>query len=424
MNIERQSPPLRIYLAWLGAVIFFTYQYILRVLPGIIEPELRIVFSLTADEFSTLGSFFMFIYALVQIPSGVLLDRYGVKRITMVSLCFCIAGNLLLVHGVHLWHAQLSRVLTGLGSAAAYIGCMKIVADYLPNKQKGLFMGVGLAIGLLGPMFAAKPMVYLIESSSWRYVLNIFSIIGLGLIVILFFLMPTCVIDKKIHLYWKDVLKGLRDVLASPALMAFAIMTTVFYGPFGTIADLWGVTFLMNCFNFEREIAVTVAMQLYVGAAISSILIPWICDRLNINRQGIVLSYLLMMISFCSLLFLPHITTYTIVLCLLGIGVASSSEILCFSGAAHYTKVENSGMIMGVLNTVSVIGGAFLMQLIGFILDFQWDGSLDSDGLRYYQPQDYFVALKSVLLFILIFGCFALFLLLVKKVSDNRKAVA
>ncbi len=171
MNEEKTS--MHAYLAWGGVALFFLYQYVLRIAPGLVEPELRSAFFMTANDFSTLGSFFMFIYALVQIPCGLLIDRLGVKRVVLSSILLCLVGNGLLIIGNSLWEAQVSRIFMGLGSACGYIGCMKVAADSFPSSNRSFFMGAALTLGLFGPLLAAKPLVHLIETTSWHYAFTV-----------------------------------------------------------------------------------------------------------------------------------------------------------------------------------------------------------------------------------------------------------
>src|SRR3989338_9223438 len=99
------------YLAWAVAALFFCYQYVLRVLPGYIEPNLRSDFHLTAHEFGTIGSFTIYAYALMQIPMGILVDRLGVKKVITGSVVLCLLGAFAMAFAQDLFSLQMSRIL-------------------------------------------------------------------------------------------------------------------------------------------------------------------------------------------------------------------------------------------------------------------------------------------------------------------------
>ncbi len=407
MNEERTSA--HAYLAWGGVALFFLYQYVLRIAPGLVEPELRSAFFMTANDFSTLGSFFMFIYAIVQIPCGVLIDRIGVKRVVLSSILLCLIGNGLLIIGNNLWEAQISRLFMGLGSASGYIGCMKIAADSFPRSNRGFFMGAALTLGLFGPLLAAKPLLVLIEATSWRYAFTVLSVIGVILWFSLVIVMPKEAINHQAVLKWSEIKKSIAHVFKTRPILAYAITTTCFFSPFSVIADLWGVSFLMNHFNLQRINAANITTLIYVGAAVSSLVIPWLCERYKEYNRGIIYSWLGMITCLIILLY-SDLSAFSLIFILILIGIFSSSEILCFGAASHYTTPETSGTTLGVINTFCVMGSACVMQAVGFLLDVKWSGNMDEQGIRLYSSCEYIFALSSILVFVGILGVLAFFL--------------
>ncbi len=407
--MKEEKTPIQAYTAWAGVAIFFLYQYVLRIAPGLVEPELRSAFFMTANDFSTLGSFFMFIYAIVQIPCGVLIDRVGVKRVVLISILLCLIGNGLLIIGNSLWEAQVSRLFMGIGSASGYISCMKIAADSFPRSNRGFFMGAALTLGLFGPLLAANPLLDLIESTNWRYAFTVLSVIGVILWFSLVLIMPREAINREAVLKWSEIKESILHVFKTRPVLAYAIMTTCFYSPLSVIADLWGVSFLMNHFNLQRINAANVTMQIYVGAAISSLIIPWLCEKYKEYNRGIIYSWLGMVFCLITLLY-SDLSAVSLIFILITLGVFSSSEILCFGAASHYTTPETSGTTLGVINTFSVMGSACIMQAVGFLLDVKWSGRMDEQGIRLYSSTEYIFALSSILIFVGALGMLAFFL--------------
>ncbi len=403
---ELKTPP-HAYWAWGGIAFFFLYQYVLRVAPGLVEPELRSSFFMTANDFSTLGSYFLFVYAIVQIPCGVLIDRLGVKRVVLSSIILCLIGNGMLILGNSLWEAQVSRMFMGLGSACAYVGCLKVAADSFPSSSRGFFMGAALTIGLFGPLLAAKPLVHLIETTNWRYAFSVLSVVGVILWFVLVVVMPKEVINRDATLKWSEIRQSVALVFKTRAVLAYAILTTCFYAPLAVIADLWGVSFLINHFHLPRVSAANVTMQIYVGAALSALIIPWLCEKYQAYNKGIICSMFGMVICLVVMFYGGDLSIITLVAVLIIIGIFSSSEILCFGAASHYTTQETSGTTLGVINTFSVIGSAAIMQTVGCLLDCKWSGGLDENGVRLYGSVEYIFALSSVLIFVCVLGTLA-----------------
>ena len=161
----------------------------------------------------------------------------------------------------------------------------------------------------------------------------------------------------------------------------------------------------MERYALPRAQAAQSSMMMYLGLCIGSLVLPWICEQWGILNRAIQLCSLGVLATFTCLLWGPSlgITGLTILLILLG--VFCGAEMICFTGAIHYTTPENSGMTLGVVNTLNMLGGALLQQAIGFLLDLQWTGQLDGAGVRIYNTHEFQLAI-SLLLGVVALCCF------------------
>jgi len=148
-----------------------------------------------------------------------------------------------------------------------------------------------------------------------------------------------------------------------------------------------------------------------------------LCEKYKSYNKAILFSALGMVICLLTMLYGGALSIFLLIIVLISMGIFSSSEILCFSAASHYTTAETSGTVLGVINTFSVIGSAGIMQLVGFLLDCKWCGGLDEDGLRQYGSSEYIFALSSVLIFVCTLSFVALFIYRQgKKLNQNEIA--
>ena len=176
--------------AWGAVAIFFFYQYILRVAPGVMIDDLRHEFNLTADQFSTLGSFYLYAYSLLQIPLGIIVDRVGVRRTVIVSIILCMLGALWMSFAQSFWVVQASRVLMGAGSACAFMCALKVIADRLPPGKRGFFVGATLTLGTVGALTAGKPLVILLDQIGWRSTVQTSALLGSAVLLLAFIFLP------------------------------------------------------------------------------------------------------------------------------------------------------------------------------------------------------------------------------------------
>jgi sugar phosphate permease len=141
---------------------------------------------------------------------------------------------------------------------------------------------------------------------------------------------------------------------------------------------------------------------MYLGLAFGSLILPWLCEKYNYLNRAIRLCSVAIMLAFAFILFGPLVNITLLSLVLSALGFFCGAEMMCFTGAVHFTTRENSGMTIGVVNTLNMLGGALLQQGIGWLLDKQWHGEFDAHQVRLYDTSDYVWALSLLLVVVII----------------------
>lgn len=396
---------LQFYIAWAMTVLFYFYQYILRVSPGVMVVDLRQEFKMTAEEFSSLGAFYLYAYSLLQIPLGILIDRVGVRRTILSSIFFCVIGAALLSWSSNIFAAQMSRLLIGAGSAAAFMASLKIVADHLPLGRRGFLIGFTLTLGTVGALTAGKPQVWLLDLVGWRSTVWFTALFGIVIwcLTWIFLRLPVARSTESSPKTLAEVFVAIREIIQNRRVMIYASLAIGVYTPLSVLADLWGTAFLMQKYNLDRGDAAQTSMLMYLGLAIGSFLLPWACEKWRVLDRAIQLFSALLLVAFSFLLFGPSVSIVSLSIVLMCLGIFCGAEMMCFTGALQYTTAKNSGMTIGIVNTFNMLGGALLQQAIGFVLDMNWQGRLDDAGVRIYETREFVSALS--LLFVVIAVC-------------------
>ncbi|MBH2006380.1 MAG: MFS transporter [Myxococcaceae bacterium] len=379
------------YLAWGIAALFFCFQYVFRVLPGSLEPNLRSEFHLTASEFGTIGSFTVYAYSLMQIPVGILIDRLGIRKILLASVGFCVLGGFVMAGAHNLWMLQCSRILIGIGSASAFMSALKVATDFLPPGKRGFLMGATLTLGTLGAMMTGSYLVPLIEEAGWRSVTQILSLLGLVLMVIA---AAGIRLGKPSLAASSFRFQQLWDIVKNRSVMIYALLAVGLYTPLSVLADLWGTAFLMKKYELGQTHAASSAGMLFVGLCFGSLVLPWLCEKYNCLDLAIQVCSFGILFLFGFLLLGPHFSASQLQLVLGGIGFFCGAEMMCFTGAVQATTAQNSGLTLGVVNTLNMFGGAFLQHAMGHLLDYQWQGLVDQQGVRLYHTEQFVMALS------------------------------
>lgn len=414
-NLTRKD----IYISWLILVTFYLYQYVLRVSPGVLIEEIRQDFTMNADQFSLIGSLYYYGYSLMQIPLGILIDRLGVRITVLYSLVLCIMGTLMLVIADAPFIAYIGRFISGVGAAVALMSALKIASDYLPASKQAVLIGACLTFGAIGALMTGEPLNYLLDQfSTWQMSFMVFASVGLIILALAFIYLPKVKKEVDIHEFESSNIKhDFLKIITNKKIIIYTIVTIGLYAPLMVMADLWGTGFLMSKFNMSRAVAGPVLMNIYIGMAIGSIVLPYLAQKYNLIDKVIVYSILTLLVLFSVVVYGSNLSHGNIVVLLLLIGFFCGAEMLCFTGALRHTNAHTSGLTIGVMNTFNMLSGAVLQQAIGSYLDYTWQGQLDAKGLRLYSTENFIEAFSILVAIISFASVVAIFTILRKNIK-------
>lgn len=424
MNIQKifHSKMIReAYLAWFAIALFYFYVYILRVSPGVLEKEIRAIYKATAEEFATLGSLYLLGYSLLQIPLGIIADRIGVKKMSLYSITTCVIGSLLFGLTQHFWVAQFSRFLIGVGSASAFMCALKYIADHFPPGSRGLLMGMTLALGTVGALTSAKSIALLENYLEWHDLMAVSAGIGAAIFILIVIFVKSAHLDTTVRLNHKsvaEILASLKEIILSKNIMIYAIVAIGLYTPLSAIADLWGPIFMEQKFGLANGEAGLINMFMYIGLTVGCLTMPWIAEKYDKINQTIVFCGFMVLLLFCFIVYSPPVNETTLELLLFALGFFCGAEMMCFTGALSFSKSLNSGEVIGVVNTLNMLGGAVVQQLIGTSLDMQWDG-VYREGIRHYSTEQFIISL-SILTIVIVVCCVISLLLLKVRLKNSE----
>jgi predicted MFS family arabinose efflux permease len=252
-NTARLSLKCSPWLMWGLATFFYAYEVLLQVSPGVMVPELMRDFAVDAATLGNLAAVYFYIYAPMQIPVGVLIDRYGSRRLMTLAAACCALGCFLFATAKVLSLAALGRFFIGFGAAFSAIGCMNIAAVWLPIKRFALLTGLMLTAGMLGGIAGETPLAVLIEHVGWRYSLLLLAVVGMILTVLMYIFIrdkktstPTTNTSSSSHL-----LAGLFQVLKQKQAWLIAVYGGLMFAPTSIFSGLWGVPFLMTAYHLD-----------------------------------------------------------------------------------------------------------------------------------------------------------------------------
>jgi len=391
------------WLIFFLSACFLFYKYVLQVSPSVMAPELMQTFSLSGTLLGVLAGSYFYTYLIMQIPSGILLDRFGPRKISTMAILFCALGILIFSQTHSFYIACFARMMIGFGAAFGTTSYMKLASRWFPASYFPILSGFFGTACMLGAGSAGGPLALLVGHLGWRGALLICAIAGL-ILTGLFFLI---IRDKPNNFYlknnqnfsnitenfdWRALFKIFKNK-SNWALIAYGGLA---FTPASVFGGLWGVPYLMASENLSRVTAASMTSLTFFGFAAGGLLIgliaKWIPKLVLIMAMGTFLA----LIFLALILYCPDLPKLLLSVFIFLFGFCSSSFLLSYSVARNINSLAIIGTVIGVINMGDPLCGSFAEPMIGKILDLNWSGEL-INNTRVFSIHAYHLGLSVLL---------------------------
>lgn len=393
------------WLIWgLGATLF-CYGFFQRVAPSVMIDPLMRDFAVSGAVLGNLSAFYFYAYASLQIPVGLMVDRWGPRRMLAFGATLCALGTLVFATAESLLVAYAARLMVGAGAGCSFVGTLKLATNWFPASRFAQLTGLTMMAGMIGGIGGQAPLAALVELAGWRGALLGSGALGLALALSIWLIVRDSPNGTNTEAAASDtaksLLKGLGEVFSLPRNWMICLVGASMTAPMLSFAGLWGVAWLMQTGGMARAEAAATTSLLLIGWAAGSPLAGYVSDRLGRRKLPLLLGALLGLACLSALLYLRPGGPFAALLFLLA-GVGLGAMAICFAMMREINPAENTGAAYGFLNGCVVGTGAIFQPLIGALLDSGWDGK-EIDGARLYSEATYETAF-SVLVAFLILG--------------------
>jgi len=385
-------------LGWMIGSAFFFYAWLLRVSPSVMVEELMRDFAVGGAILGNLSALYFFAYAGLQIPMGVLLDRFGPRRLMTVAALVCGGGALLFALADGVAAANIGRLLIGGGAACSFVGSLSIAARWFPPQRFALFAGITQMLGLAGGMVGQAPVGLAVGEVGWRATSAGMAGFGLLLALAAWFLVPRrpAAAQRGEPAVATALLTGLWAAMGRRQNWLAAFVGMALAAPLLGFAALWGVPFLEAAYALPRATAALLTSLLFAGWGVGAVAMGWMSDRIGRRKAPLLAGIVVALAGSAVLVHVTGLPVPLVALLCFVVGFAGSAQILCFALVRESNALTDVGAALGLLNTMVMAGGVLYQPLIGGLLDGLWDGRLVA-GAPVYAPQDYAVALSVML---------------------------
>jgi MFS family permease len=363
-------------------------------MPSVMIHPLMSSYGVNAGQIGILSAFYYYLYTPLQIPAGIVMDKYSPRKVLALACLTCASGAILFALTQSFVLACLARALMGIGSAFAFVGTLKLAAMWLPDNRFALFAGLTGSIGIMGAIFADNVLSYMVEDYGWKHTVYITGLIGIALTVIIFiFLKRPAKLKHKVDFEdyhsWRQIFKRLLLLARSPYTWLNGVIGLLLFLPISVFASLWGVDFISKKYNLLNANAASATSLVFIGLAIASPFAGFISDALKSRKIPLFIGALGCFISSYVLIYVDDVSLTTSYVLLFLIGVFAAPQVLVFAIAKDLSPPLTTGMATASANFLVTIGAGVYQPLIGYALDYKWGGLTTKLGTPYFTLSDY-----------------------------------
>lgn len=401
------------WLMWFSLIALHLVTSFHRVSFNVIADLLTAEFSLTGAGLGNLAAAYTYMYVLMQIPGGILVDRLGPRRIAFLTGIAMASGSIIIGLAPSAPFIFLGRMLIGFGGSVVLVNIFKFQAAWFRQAEFATMSGYALLISTSGALLAATPLAFAVSIYGWRasfFAFGLFTIAVALLCLLVVRNTPREVFGNTVSDRVKDGLsadepefinlKAVGEVLRNRRIWLPFLINLGTYSGFIVFAGTWGVSYLVHVYELgleEASLYMLVAYLVYMAAAPAAGIIS---DRIGSRRlpaifmAGSAAFFWLFLAAWPGGL-LPLWLIYG--LCVL-LGIGGAATVLSFPMAREVSISGHTGLVTATVNLGVFLGMAILQPLFGHVLDAGWAGAT-LEGARIYPLQAYRTGFMVVFFF-------------------------
>lgn len=371
-------------LRWTAFVVVglaYVLSFFHRFAPAAISSDLQQTFHASGAELGGLAATYFYVYMLMQIPTGILVDTLGPRRVVAMGGIVAGVGSLLFGMADTLAAASVGRLLVGLGVSVTFISLLKLNAAWFHDRYFATMTGATILLGNVGSLLAAAPLAWALNFISWRSAFVSVGVFSLLLAVLAWLLVHDhpgranlpCMREldgRAAHLphdgHWYD---GLLIVLRNRATWPGLWVNMGLAGSLFAFAGLWAIPFLRDVYGMDRATAASHTTLLLAGFAIGAFFIGMLSDRIGRRKPVMIagaLAYCLCWLPLLLAVPMSNVASYALFFLM---GLTAPSFTLSWSCAKEVNPHALSGMATSVVNIGGFMGTAIMQPLVGWAID-------------------------------------------------------
>lgn len=364
---------------WSILTFSFILVLFLRMSTAVISDNLSNELGFNSVEISNIASMSLYAYAIMQIPAGLLIDKYGPRNVSSIGIIIAGLGSILFGFIQTTILAYISRIMVGAGTSVILLSMFKLQGNWFTKEEFPSATAKFSFIGNLGTVLATFPLVFLNDIIGWRN-----SFILIGTIGVLVGISIYCIVkntpkehgfdtpDLEENIPQKiNIIQGLISVFKNKATWYNSIIMFSLVGVATAFTSLWGVSYIIDVYGVSKSMAAFIISFFTYGFVCGSIIMNFLFNKVKgskfkIIKIGATINLLIWIFIVIICKVKPPILLLPIVFFI--IGCINMAHLQAFSDVKYKNKNEYSGLSTSIVNTSEFIGSGLINLVIGFII--------------------------------------------------------
>lgn len=366
----------RKWLVWSFMALAFFFCYFHRYSLSVISNELTIEYNLSQVQLGLLASMYFYAYSLMQIPVGILCDKYNPGLVVTGGLIVAAIGSILFAFTQSLFISYFSRFIVGGGLATAFVSTFKIQTILFDKDDIPLMTGLTNTVGNFGALIATAPLAILVLFVGWR---NMFLYLGIFTILLAIFIYFIVVKSQRNYSNEKStvsVIEGIKSTLLN--INTYPPLISLFFlgGSLFSFTSLWGMQYIMNIYGIEKVEASGFIMMLTLGVIVGGPLIGYITKHINSKKVLLSGSLIYALIWFLIIFIWDGYIPLSIAKPLFfTMGFSAISTLISFTILKESNNIKYVGIVASIGNMAPTFSTTVFNNFIGVSLSKVWSGT-------------------------------------------------
>jgi MFS family permease len=400
---QHQYPPAhQSWITWgLGVAFYFT-GFFHRMVPAVMADQLMVDFDIGAAALGGFASYYYYSYVAVQIPTGILADYWGPRKLLTTGTLLTSLGAFLFAFSPSILLANLGRLFIGGSIGVAWVSILKLSTRWFMPNRFAISTGLALSLGVCGALSAGVPLRLLVDLFGWRPVT-----FGAGIITILLAMSIWIFVrDDPVQKGYLSFATGQTDSALRPRCSLLADLKRIFRykntwlltivpsslaGPLLSFAGLWGVPYLTTRYQLTPVKSAAIISSLLIAWAFGGPVLGALSEKIGRRKPLYFCGLCTALIGWSLVFFTKGYPLWFITFIFGLVGFASGSIIIGFAFIKESVPPALAGTVTGVCNMGMEMGPMLLQPAIGWVLDHTWKGALEN-GIPIYDLTAYHLA--------------------------------